>query len=95
MLIGIGKNDAFGIDENTLKTRDEKRLADIARNREDQVQSYAHLKQVTRKEEVLDAKAENAALETVGGGRALEAPGVDAAAPSGEASGLKAQELRA
>ncbi|MEL6189398.1 MAG: hypothetical protein AAFU79_32650 [Myxococcota bacterium] len=93
-MIGIPINDAFGIDENSFKTRDERRLEDIARKRDEQVEVQEQIQTVHRKEEVQDAKEVRQALRSVGADHEAVAPTVDAAAPSGEASGLKGQELR-
>lgn len=94
-MLGIGNNEPFGIDENAFKSRDEQRLAENARNRQQQVELDVHMQALSQKEEVVDASVETKALQSVGSGRTLQAPRANAPAPSGEASGLKGQELRA
>lgn len=92
-VLGVGKDASFGIDENAFKTRDERRLAEQARNREQRTETAQLLKQLEVKEDRVEAHFEAKALESVGRPRAVSAP-TEAVTPSGEASGLKAQELR-
>lgn len=92
-MIGIGKDDAFGIDKNLFKTRDERRLAEQVQQREQQVEVSKHIERVTAKDEVIDTELEAKARETVGQPREVRAP-TSTEAPSAESSGLKGQELR-
>lgn len=92
-MLGIGNTASFGIDENAFKTRGERRLAEQARHREQRIETAQHLEKVERKDDRLDAHFEREALETLGRPRNLTAVS-GAAAPSGEASALKALELR-
>lgn len=93
-MLGIGKLDAFGIDKNAFKTDGERRVAEQARHREQAVQTTEHLRQIDVKDERVDTHFEAKALDTVGRKRPVTAPAVGASAPSGESSGLKAQELK-
>lgn len=95
-MIGIATNEAFGIDETSFKTRDERRLEDIARNRDEEVETQVALQTTHRKEEIRDAQEVREALKAVGANEEAisAAPMVNAEAPTGEASGLKAKELR-
>lgn len=92
-MIEIGSTTSFGIDENTFKTRDERRLAKYVKEREHQVEVAEHLQKLERRDQIADARLEEKALQTVGAQRPVTAPSAEAA-PSAESSALKAKELR-
>lgn len=92
-LLGLDPHSAFGIDENSFKTRDERRLAEQARAREARIDTAEHIQEVQHHDEVVDAHLDRKALRAVGRKPILAAP-TGSEAPSPEASALKAQELK-
>ncbi len=88
----IGKPADFRLDRDLFKTRDEKRLDEITKQAEAQAEVVQHVRETVKRDHLDDTKLEAKALKSVG--RELPTAVEARTAPSGEASALKALELR-